>query len=117
MWVRIEPVAPIPVDEPFDLQSRFQAERVGHDVDDPPLPPDRVDYLDVARGGAQDPDVSGLTAAAGVENRSIEFDPIGCNSDDLPFGGRSIGVPGGDLFGHRDGAAAGAECWWEFKNG
>ena len=85
---------------PFDLQSRFETERVGHDVDDPSLPPDRVDDLDLSAGVSKDPDVSRLTAAACVEDRAVEFDSLGRDADDLPFGGRSIGISGCDLFGH-----------------
>ena len=61
---------------PSTSDARFEAERVGNDVDDLSLPADRVEDLDLSPGVSKDPDVPGLTTAASVENRAVEFDAL-----------------------------------------
>src|SRR5690606_37094972 len=67
-----------------------------------PVLPERVDDLDLASVPADDPDVAGLTAAPGVEDRPIEDDPVLGDRQDAPFAHGEIRVLGRELF---DGSA------------
>ena len=108
-----QPITSIPVDQTFDLRSWLEAEGVSNDVKNPALAADRVDDLDLSAGMPKCPDVSGLTTSACVKDGSVEFDALGRDSDDRPFGGRPIGISGGDFFRHRCGFVVAGGRWVE----
>ena len=59
-----------------------------------------VDYLNVSRGGPQDPGIPRLSSTARVEDGPIEHDGTVENLGDHGVNRATISIDGGNLFGH-----------------